>query len=86
MTKYLLKKHYEATAQNEKFSNAVIDYYEGVNHTLVSENKEPNEAQVDRWGYETLAGAKKALKAAQELAEWETEKGFWNVTVELYTR
>ena len=43
----------------------------------------PSAWEINRSGYSTLASAKRALKAALNGAERETEQGWWKVTVEL---
>lgn len=80
---YIIKKHYEATESNLKFAGDVKDWYEGQNGFLIGGNGFPTKSEINAFGYNTLAGAKRGLKKAEELAKWETEKGHWKVTVEL---
>lgn len=83
MKKYVIKKHYEATDANTNFKGEVHDYYEGKAEALLSEDKFPAAWLIEAHSYTTLSGAKRGLKKAQELAEWETNKGWWKVTAEL---
>lgn len=70
MKKYIIKKHYEATEDNNEFKGQVHDYYEGKAETLIGgEDKFPASWEIDTYAYTTLQGAKRGLKKAQELAE-----------------
>lgn len=81
---YIIKKHYEATAKNTNFAGEVQDWYSGKGGAHIGrKNEYPCKGEVNEWGYKNLAGAKRALRAAQELAASETAHGSWNVTVEL---
>ena len=80
---YILKRHYEATEKNSYFFGDKIDYYYGVGDWLISVNEMPNPTLVKLHGYKTLAGAKTGLRAESKLAESETARGYWNVSVEL---
>lgn len=82
---YIIKKHYEATAKNTNFAGDVLDWYYGKKGTLLSGGfgELPSQGEIDSFGYTGRAGAKRALRAAQELAASETAHGSWNVTVEL---
>lgn len=81
---YIIKKHYEATEKNTNFVGEIRDYYEGkAGYTIGLHNEFPDKWEIETFGYVTLAGAKKGLKAAIELANWETNCGYWNVTAEL---
>lgn len=81
--RYIIKRHYEATESNEKFKGSVIDYYSGINNSLLSENEMPTEWLIEKYGYTTLAGAKAGMRLAQRLADSEIAGGNWNITVEL---
>lgn len=81
--KYVIKKHYEATETNLNFKGEIRDYFEGRGGELLASDCFPTEGQVEAFGYCTLAGAKMALRKAQELAEWETSHGHWTVTASL---
>lgn len=80
---FIIKKHYEATETNKNFAGEIRDYYEGKAGHIIGCNNFPTNWEITTWGYKTLAAAKKGLKVAKDLAEWETECGHWNVTVEL---
>ncbi|MBQ9167940.1 MAG: hypothetical protein IJX67_05985 [Oscillospiraceae bacterium] len=80
---FIIKKHYEATEYNPNFAGEVKDYYEGKAGHILSSNTFPVKWEIENYGYKTLAAAKRGLKKARELADWETAKGFWNVSVEL---
>lgn len=84
MTKYIIKKHYEATEKNTNFAGEVKDFYQGKGcHTIGTESRFPVKFEIDNYGYTTLAAAKRGLKAAIEFATWETGLGYWNVTATL---
>ena len=84
MKKYIIKKHYEATEKNTNFTGEVMDFYQGKGgHAVGTCNEFPVKWEIEAFGYTTLAAAKRALKAAIEMATWETNMGFWNVTATL---
>lgn len=81
---FIINKHYEATESNPNFKEAIKDFYYGKGgHTIGRENEFPCLWEIENYGYKTLAAAKKALNAAQELCDWENERGFWRVSVSL---
>lgn len=84
MMRYIIKKHYEATSSNPNFKGAVKDYFSGTKgHSIGRENEYPTAWEISEWGYKTFPAAKRGLKAAQELCDWENAKGFWKVSVTL---
>lgn len=81
---YIIKKHYEATQSNTNFAGEIRNYYEGkAGHTIGNDKIYPTKWEIETFGYKTLAAAKRGLKKAAELAEWETKAGHWNVSAEL---
>lgn len=80
---FIIKTHYEATETNENFKGKITNYYSGKRGRLLSENELPAKWLINEYGYSTLHGAKRGLKTASDLAEWETNEGHWNVSVEL---
>lgn len=80
---YIIKKHYEATENNPNFAGVIKDYYEGKAGHLIGSNGFPTDWEINEYGYKTLSAAKRGLKKVVELANWETEKGYWTVTAEL---
>lgn len=80
---YIIKKHYKATATNLNFIGVVKDYYEGKAGKVLSIDDFPTKYMINEYGYPTLAGAKRGLKTARNLAEHENSFGHWNVTVDL---
>jgi hypothetical protein len=80
---YIIKKHYEATENNPNFAGVIKDYYEGKAGHLIGSNGFTTDWEINEYGYKTLSAAKRGLKKAVELANWETEKGYWTVTAEL---
>lgn len=81
--KYIIKKHYEATENNPNFKGEIKDYYEGKAGHIIGSDHFPAAWEIEEYGYSTKAAAIKGLKVAKELADWETNRGFWNVTVSL---
>lgn len=80
---YIIKTHYEATANNPNFAGETRDYYYGKARHLIGSDNFPTNFSIKNYGYATLSAAKRGLKKAIELANWETEKGYWSVTVDL---
>lgn len=80
---FIVHKHYEATENNPNFAGETRDYYEGKGGELLSSCEFPSKWQIEEYGYKALAGAKRGLAKAQELADWETSSGYWNVTASL---
>ena len=82
-TVYIYKKHYEATENNPYFAGDIIDYYYGKKENLLSVNAMPIQYFIDNYAYKTKAAICKAMKTEHELVEWENEKGFWKVSIEI---
>ena len=81
---YIIKQHYEATKANHNFAGEIHDWYSGREGKSLSARDEfPTTYFIQTYGYKTFAAARRGLKAAQELADWETAKGYWIVTVEI---
>ena len=81
---YIIKIHYEATKDNPNFAGEIHDWYTGKGGEHLSAKDEfPTTYFIQNYGYKTLAAARRGLKAAKELADWETKKGYWIVTVEI---
>lgn len=80
---YIIKRHYEATENNPNFAGEIKDYYTGKAGEILSTDTLPAQWKIEEYGYKTEAGAKRGLAKAQEMAEWETEHGYWNVSVSL---
>ena len=82
---YIIKIHYEATATNHDRAGETHDWYEGEGAIIIGEkDTRPAGWEITRYGYSTLAAAKRALKTAEKCAQWETELSpHWNVTVSL---
>lgn len=80
---FIIKKHYEATETNKNFAGEVRDYYEGKGGHTLGHDDFPCQWEINNYGYTTKSGAARGLKAAIELAEWETKQGHWTVTAEL---
>lgn len=83
MTRYIIKKHYEATETNLNFKDEVKDYYQGKHQETIGKNYFPTNYFIIEYGYSTKAAATRGLKATQELCDWETARGHWNVSCEL---
>lgn len=78
MKRYLIKDTLIATENNPNFAGQRRTYWNGTNVITEDECSVKHIAKVD--GYKTKAGATKGLKKQKELAEWETERGYWKHT------
>jgi hypothetical protein len=78
MKRYLIKDTLVATEKNPNFAGESRTYWNGTNAITEDESNIKWIAKVD--GYKTKAGAVKGLKKQQDLAEWETARGFWKHT------
>lgn len=85
--KYLIKDTLVSTEKNTNFPNKTITYWIGKDDKYGSNytSDEKDIKRVAHWyGYSTKAAATKGLKKHKELADWETEQGFWkHVSVEI---
>lgn len=76
--KYLIKDVLVATEKNPNFAGQTRTYWIGKESTTEDEN---DIVRVAKWyGYSTKAGATRGLKKQRDLANWETERGFWKHT------
>ena len=73
--KYLIKDTLVATEKNTNYAGQTRTYWSGVEGSIESENDIVWFANLD--GYKTKAGATRGLKKHQDLADWETARGFW---------
>lgn len=90
MTKFIIKVNSEATEKNDNFKGQKHQYFYGKQETEVSDFNHysnhigtPIPWMVKEYGFSTKASASKAMKARNELDEWETKHGFWNTHSEL---
>lgn len=81
---YIIKTHYEPTEKNTNRAGDIHDWYSGKGGSHIGgAGKFPSDWEIEHYGFTSLAGAKKALREAQNAATWETRNGWWNVTAEL---
>lgn len=79
MTRYIIKKDYQATEKNTNYAGEHKVYYRGKNEMTVCLECAYD---VKTYGYTTKAALARGLKKAQELADWEMNNGgFWDITI-----
>lgn len=80
---FIIKKHYEATADNYDFPGVTIDYYKGRNGETLSKNEIPCRYFIEEYGYKTKAAASRALRTEKKLCDFENKYGWWNVSASI---
>ena len=76
MTRYIIKVVCEATEKNDNFYGEIHTHYEGKNHSYETDNGRLKWFAKE-YGFTTKAAALQGLKSANDLAEWETARGYW---------
>ena len=77
--KYLIKDTLVATDNNPNFAGETRTYWSGKEDTSTCD--ELDLKRLAKWyGYSTKAGAARGLKKHKELADWESDRGFWKHT------